>query len=143
MAMINLTQQMRDLIDPALAKGTPCLVATATKDGVPNIGYKGSVMVFDNESLAYWERTLQGTQHNIEENPSVMILFRDPATRAAWRFVGKATVHKDGPLRDQVMARTVPAELDRDPERKGYAVIVKVDKVLPMSGQTPMQSRDD
>ncbi|MGH8070082.1 MAG: pyridoxamine 5'-phosphate oxidase family protein [Candidatus Entotheonellia bacterium] len=140
--MINLTQQMRDLIDPALAKGTPCLVATVSKDGLPNIGYKGSVMVFDDESLAYWERTLQGTLQNVEENPNVMILFRDPASRAAWRFVGKATVHKGGQLRDQVMARTVPAELDRDPERKGYAVIVKVDKVLPVTGQTPMQSRD-
>jgi predicted pyridoxine 5'-phosphate oxidase superfamily flavin-nucleotide-binding protein len=141
--MISLTQQMRDLIDPALAKGTPCLVATASKDGLPNIGYKGSVMVFDDDSLAYWERTHQGTQQNVEDNPNVMILFRDPATRAAWRFVGKATVHKAGPLRDQVMARTVQAELDRDPERKGYAVIVKVDKVLPLTGQTPMQSRDN
>jgi predicted pyridoxine 5'-phosphate oxidase superfamily flavin-nucleotide-binding protein len=141
--MIQLTQQMRELIDPALAKGTPCLVATASKDGVPNIGYKGSVMVFDDESLAYWERTHQGTLQNVEENPQVMILFRDPATRAAWRFAGRATIHKDGLLRDQVMARTVQAELDRDPERKGYAVVVKVDKVLPLSGQTPMQSRDN
>jgi predicted pyridoxine 5'-phosphate oxidase superfamily flavin-nucleotide-binding protein len=141
--MIQLTQQMRDLIDPALAKGNPCLVATVSKDGIPNIGYKGSVMVFDDESLAYWERTRQGTLQNVEENPNVMILFRDPAARAAWRFVGKATVYKEGPLRDQVMARTVQAELERDPERKGYAVIVKVDKVLPNSGQTPMQSRDD
>jgi predicted pyridoxine 5'-phosphate oxidase superfamily flavin-nucleotide-binding protein len=141
--MIQLTQQMRDLIDPALAKGTPCLVATVSKDGMPNIGYKGSVMVFDDESLAYWERTLQGTSQNVEENPNVMILFRDPATRAAWRFVGKATVHKTGALRDQVMARTVQAELDRDPERKGYAVIIKVDKIMPLTGQTPMQSRDN
>jgi predicted pyridoxine 5'-phosphate oxidase superfamily flavin-nucleotide-binding protein len=141
--MIQLTQQMRDLIDPALAKGTPCLVATVSKDGMPNIGYKGSVMVFDDESLAYWERTLQGTSQNVEENPNIMILFRDPATRAAWRFVGKATVHKTGALRDQVMARTVQAELDRDPERKGYAVIVKVDKIMPLTGQTPMQSRDN
>jgi hypothetical protein len=99
-------------------------------------------MVFDDESLAYWERTHQGTLQNVQENPNVMILFRDPATRAAWRFVGKATIHKEGQIRDQVMARTVQAELDRDPERKGYAVIVKVDKVLPVTGQTPMQSRD-
>jgi predicted pyridoxine 5'-phosphate oxidase superfamily flavin-nucleotide-binding protein len=141
--MIQLTQQMRDLIDPALAKGTPCLVATASKDGIPNIGYKGSVMVFDDDSLAYWERTYQGTLHNVEENPNVMILFRDPATRAAWRFLGKGTVHKTGALRDQVMNRTVQAELDRDPERKGFAVIVKVDKVLPLGGQTPMQTRDN
>jgi predicted pyridoxine 5'-phosphate oxidase superfamily flavin-nucleotide-binding protein len=140
--MIKLTDQMREEIDPALAKGVPCVVATVSKDGIPNVGYKGSVMVFDDESLAYWERTLQGSLANIGDNSNVMILFRNPTTRAAWRFVGKATLHKEGPLREQVMARTVPAELERDPERKGYAVIVKVDKVLPMSGQKPMQSRD-
>ena len=140
--MIKLTDQMRELINPALEKGTPCLVATVSADGTPNVGYKGSVMVFDDESLAYWERTRQGTLSNVEKNPNVMVLFRDPATRAAWRFVGKATIHKDGSLREQVMAQTVKAELDRDPERKGYAVIVKVDKVLGITGQTSMQSRD-
>ena len=140
--MITLTQQMRELIDPALERGTPCLVATASKDGFPNVGYKGSVMVFDDASLAFWERTLQGTLDNIAENPHVMVLFRDPASRAAWRFLGQATIYKEGPLREQVMARTVPAELERDPEHKGYAVIIRVEKVLPLSGQRPMQTRD-
>jgi predicted pyridoxine 5'-phosphate oxidase superfamily flavin-nucleotide-binding protein len=140
--MIKLTEQMRELINPALERGTPCLVATASKDGIPNVGYKGSIMVFDDESLAYWERTLQGTVENLQENPNVMVLFRDPATRAAWRFLGNATLYKEGPLREQVMARTVQAELDRDPERKGYAVVIKVEKVLPLGGQKPMQTRD-
>ena len=140
--MIQLTSQMREEIDPALANGCPCLVATVSQDGVPNVGYKGSVMVFDDDSLAYWERTLQGSMANVGHNPNVMILFRNPKTRAAWRFVGKATVHTSGAVREQVMGRTVPAELERDPDRKGAAVVVKVDKVLPLGGQTPMQSRD-
>jgi uncharacterized protein len=141
--MIKLTDQMRQEIDTALAKGCPCVVATVSADGVPNVGYKGSVMVFDDTSLAYWERTHQGTLANVEVNPNVMVLFRNPSTRAAWRFVGQATVYKEGAQREQVMARTVPAELDRDPERKGYAVIIAVEKVLPLGGQTPMQSRDN
>ena len=140
--MIKLTDQMRQEIDTALAQGCPCVVATVSADGVPNVGYKGSVMVFDDTSLAYWERTHQGTLANVEVNPNVMVLFRNPSTRAAWRFVGQATVYKEGAQREQVMARTVPAELDRDPERKGYAVIIAVEKVLPLGGQTPMQSRD-
>lgn len=140
--MIKLTDQMRKEIDTALEQGCPCLIATISEDGLPNIGYKGSMMVFDDTSLAYWERTLQGTLANIEANPNVMVLFRNPTTRAAWRFLGKATLHKEGAAREQVMARTVPAELERDPDRKGYGVIIVVDKVLPLSGQTPMQSRD-
>ncbi len=140
--VIKLTDQMRKEIDPALEQGCPCIVGTVSKDGLPNVGYKGSVMVFDDTSLAYWERTLQGALANVEANPNVMVLFRNPTSRAAWRFLGTATVHKEGALREEVMARTVPAELERDPEGKGYAVIIAVNKVLPLSGQTPMQSRD-
>src|ERR1041384_1711000 len=58
--MIKLVDQMRELIDNALANGSPCILATASSDGEPDIGYKGSMMVFDNESLAYWERTKRG-----------------------------------------------------------------------------------
>ena len=50
--MINLTDEMRKMIDPALANGAPCILATVSGTGEPDIGYKGSMMVFDNESLA-------------------------------------------------------------------------------------------
>jgi hypothetical protein len=49
-------------------------------------------------------------------------------------------VHEEGALRDQVMARTVKDELDKDPERKGAAVIIRLDKVTNMAGQV-LQSR--
>jgi hypothetical protein len=38
------------------------------------------------------------------------------------------------------MARTVPAELATNPERKGAAVVIKLDKVTNMGGQV-LQSR--
>jgi hypothetical protein len=38
------------------------------------------------------------------------------------------------------MARTVKDELDKDPERKGAAVIIRLDKVTNMAGQV-LQSR--
>jgi hypothetical protein len=38
------------------------------------------------------------------------------------------------------MARTVPAELEKDPERKGAAVLIKLDKITNMGGQA-LQSR--
>jgi hypothetical protein len=76
----------------------------------------------------------------VQENPNVVVLFRDPKSRVNWRFHGKATVHETGPVREQVMARTVPAELEKDPERKGAAVIIKIDKVTNLGGQI-LQSR--
>ena len=133
--MISISDQMKELIDNALANGSPCILATVSADGEPDIGYKGSMMVFDNESLAYWERTKRVHMKNVKENPRVIVLFRDATTKAAWRFHGTATLHESGPIRDQVMARTVKDELDKDPERKGAAVVIRLDKITNMGGQ--------
>jgi len=138
--MIKLTDEMRNMVNPALANGCPCILATASAAGEPDIGYKGSMMIFDDESLAYWERTKRQHLKNLGENPKVVVLFRDAKTKAAFRFHGTATVLDDGPVREQVMARTVPAELEKDPERKGAAVVIKLDKVTNMGGQV-LQSR--
>jgi general stress protein 26 len=133
--MISISDQMKELIDNALANGSPCILATVSADGEPDIGYKGSMMVFDNESLAYWERTRRVHLKNVKENPRVVVLFRDAKTKAAWRFHGTATLHESGPIREQVMARTVKDELDKDPERKGAAVVIRLDKITNMGGQ--------
>ena len=133
--MISISDQMKDLIDNALANGSPCILATVSADGEPDIGYKGSMMVFDNDSLAYWERTKRVHMKNVKENPHVVVLFRDAKTKAAWRFHGTATLLESGPIRDQVMARTVKDELDKDPERKGAAVVIRLDKITNMGGQ--------
>lgn len=138
--MIELTDQMSELVNNALANGCPCILATASSGGEPDIGYKGSMMVFDKESLAYWERTRRQHLKNVSENPKVVVLFRDAKTRVNFRFHGTATVHQDGSLRDRVMARVVKDELDKDPERKGAAVVIRVDKVTNLGGQV-LQTR--
>lgn len=138
--MISIVDPMKELVDNALANGCPCILATVSADGEPDIGYKGSMMVFDGDSLAYWERTKRVHLKNVKENPKVIVLFRDTKSKAAWRFHGTATLHEDGPVRDQVMARTVKEELDKDPERKGAAVVIRLDKITNMGGQA-LQSR--
>ena len=138
--MIAIIDQMKELVNNALANGSPCILATVSGSGEPDIGYKGSMMVFDDQSLAYWERTRRQHLQNVKENPKVIVLFRDTKTRAAWRFHGTATVHEDGPVREQVMARTVKEELEKDPERKGAAVVIQLNKITNMGGQV-LQSR--
>jgi len=53
--MITMAEEMRDLIDIAVANGTPCILATATKTGEPHMSFRGSMMVLDDASLAYWD----------------------------------------------------------------------------------------
>ena len=135
--MINLTAEMVSRLDSALADGYSCLVGTASKDGEPQISPKGSVMAFDRATLAYWERAKRSALDNVAENPQVVVDYA--ADRVRWRFHGKATVHEDGPIRQEVMDRCVQAELDRDPERLGVAVLIKIDKITELSGEVLQQ----
>ncbi len=139
--MIDLTDEMKELFYSALGDGMVCLVGTSSKDGWPQISPKGSVMVYDQETLAYWERSRRSAMENVGENPKVVIYYNNPDTRTRWRFYGTATIHESGAIRDDVMSKTVQAELDRDPERQGVAVLVKIDTVGELSGNI-LQQRD-
>ena len=139
--MIHLTDDMKELLYTALSDGFTCLVGTASKDGWPQISPKGSVMVYDTDTLAYWERSKRSAMDNLAENPKVVIYYNNQSTRTRWRFYGTATIHESGPVRDDVMSKTIQAELDRDPELQGVAVLVKIDKVGELSGNI-LQQRD-
>ena len=141
LSLIDLTDEMKTALNNALADRVPCILATASADGKPGIGYRGSVMAYDGQNLAYWERTKRGGLDNVRTSPYVIVMYRNPETRQAWKFLGRATVHENGDVRDQIMARTVQAELDRDPDGKGFGVMVELDRVETMAGEV-LQSRD-
>jgi len=127
--MIDLSE-MAEYVDRAHENGLTCLVATASADGRPNIAFKGSMMVWDRDHLAFWERAKGETLAHLRENPRIAVVYRNKAAGKAWRFYGVTEVHESDPLREQVMTRTIPDELERDPERKGVAVLIRVDRVL-------------
>ena len=139
--MIKLTDEMRELLDTALADGYSCVVGTASKDGWPQISPKGSVMVYDDETLAYWERAKRSGLANLLENPKIVVYYSNHDKRIRWRFYGEARIEESGAIRDDVMSKTVQAELDRDPERLGVAVMIRVDQVGELSGNV-LQQRD-
>ena len=144
--MIKLTEQMRELLRTASSDGTPCIVGTASKDGRPQVSPKGSVAVLDDEHLCFWERSLRSSYTQIGENPAVVVYYRNaartqqiPYPGAAMRFHGTARIVQDGPQRDRAWELTPPEEKQRDPERKGCAVIVRVDLVEELSGKAIMK----
>jgi hypothetical protein len=110
--VINLNDEMRQLIDRNRADGLSCLLGAASADGRPQISIKGSVLVFDRETLAYWERAKRSALDNIVQNPQVVIFYRNPEQRVNRRFHGTATVYETGAIRANVMSRTVKDEID-------------------------------
>ena len=136
--MIQLTGEMREAFPKALAEGHPSIVATVSAAGVSDVAFKGSLMVFDDEHLAYCERSLGTTLSNLRENPAIAVFYWNFATRTMWKFIGTAEVHGEGAMRDEIMGRTIEAELQRDPERKGIGVLIRVERVLER-GQVVME----
>lgn len=136
--MVDVSQYA-EAVNGALAEGSPCSVVTVDEQGRPNIGLKGSVMVFDAQHLAYWERSHARTEANLRARPHVAVQYANLSKRQYVRFFGQAEVHESGPVREQIMARVIAPELNRDPERRGFGILIRVESVVDPFRPAPTQ----
>jgi len=125
---IDLTS-FAEAINGSRDEGTPCVVATNGPDGIPDIGMKGSMMVFDQDHLAYWERTRGQHYANVQERSGIAVLYLSFQRGMMLRAFGHAEVHESGPIREQILSRVVESELQMDPERQGIGVLIRVDRL--------------
>jgi hypothetical protein len=138
--MIKLTDEMKERIASAFKEKKTCVWVTSSKNGAPDISFRGSTFAYDDEHLAFWDRSRGLSTLYMEENPQVCMLYFEPGS-GGWRFYGHATIFKDGDMRQKIMARTIKDELDKDPERKGYGVLIRIDKIRRHSGDAVVQER--
>ena len=123
---LDLTQ-FADAVDNAYRNQSPMVIAT-TSAGSPDLALKGSFMVWDRDHLAYWERGMNETLAGIRDGGKVAVLLR-PVGASAVRFFGQATLVEDAAQREAIWERVIPEEQGRDPEKKGYAVLIRVDRI--------------
>jgi uncharacterized protein len=143
-AMSAIPKNLQPHINAAFPDNV-CLVATVLPDGYAQVTPRGSTMVFDDDHLALWERGRGSTNANLADGTKVTVYFRNPKLRADGvlpkggiaRFYGTARLHKSGPAYEQVWTRLVQPEKDRDPEKRGFAVLIKVERAEELDG-TPL-----
>ena len=139
MAVIPKTLQPH--IDTAFPEHV-CLVGSVLPNGFAQVSPRGSTMVFDDAHLALWERGKGSTSDNLADGSKLTIYFRKPQLRADGvlpkggiaRFYGTAQVVRSGPAYEQVWRKLVQPEKDRDPDKKGYAVLIKVERAEDLEG---------
>jgi hypothetical protein len=120
-----------------------CLVATVLPNGFAQVTPRGSTMVYDDDHLALWERGKGSTTGNLRDKTKVTVFFRKPQLRESGllpkggiaRFYGEAQIQKSGPAYEEVWRRLVQPEKDRDPDKKGFAVLIKVERAEDLDGQ--------
>jgi hypothetical protein len=139
--LTKIPKVLHEHIDTAFPANV-CLVGTVLPNGFAQVTPRGSTMVYDENHLALWERGKGSTNVNLKDGTKVTVFFRKSQLREAGtlpkggvaRFYGTAKIHKSGPAYDQVWAKLVQPEKDRDPQKKGFAVLIAVERAEDLDG---------
>lgn len=113
----EITEHMAQVLEEQLA-----FIATTSPEGLPNVGPKGSIGVYDNSALVFDETTGGQTFDNIREGSKVMIAVVDRAWKNGYRFTGTAEVLDAG----EIFESRVKARQDRDKPAQICSVLVHV-----------------
>ncbi|MEE4451320.1 pyridoxamine 5'-phosphate oxidase family protein [Novosphingobium resinovorum] len=107
--------------------------ATVSKDGLPDIGPKRSLRVYDDTTLIYNENTGGQTLQNILDGSNMAIAVIDREALDGYRFVGKPEVFSEGAPFDNAVAFAETAGM-KTPK---YAVLIHVQDIYTLrSGPT-------
>jgi hypothetical protein len=143
--MTTIPKVLQDHINNAFPNDV-CLVGTVLPNGFAQVTPRGSTLVFDDGHFSLWERGKGSTADNLADGTKVTIYFRKPQLRADGilpkggiaRFYGTAKLHKSGPIYEEVWKRLIQPEKDRDPDKKGFAVLIEVERAEELDG-TPLK----
>ncbi len=135
-----ISEKVRNLINNAWVDGYPCLVATTGPSG-PNISVKGSLLVFDDEHLAYWERTKKGALENLGHDKRVAVIYanfkaqHDGVLDSGFlRLWGTAELHETGPMREVIFNKLTKREQEHKGADKGIGVLIKIERASDLRG---------
>ena len=138
------SDKLTALIRNAWDDGYPCLLATTGPNG-PNISPKGSMLVLDDQHLAYWERSKKAALDNLAHDRRVVVMYsnfkaqRDGVLESGFlRFWGTADLHDSGPVRDAIFARLTKREQEHVGADTGIGVLVRITKAADVRGKPIM-----
>jgi hypothetical protein len=128
-----------EAVDNARADNNTGLVATSN-GGWPDLSLRGSLMVWDKDHIAWWERGKRETYAGLEANPKAAVFVRNPTRdKRTLRFYGEARLVTDPAERERVWERVGQLEKDQDAQKQGIAVVMRVDRVR--AGPADLQRR--
>lgn len=120
-----------------------CTIGTVLPDGFAQITPRGSVQVYDDDHISLWERGRGSTTANLEVGTKVTIYYQNfdlmgsvlPIAGVARLYGAVEAIHKSGPVYDKVWERLIQPEKDRDPDKGGFAVLIKIERAEDLLNQ--------
>ncbi|RNJ75709.1 MAG: pyridoxamine 5'-phosphate oxidase family protein [Nitrosopumilus sp. H13] len=104
-------------------------VATVSENGRPNISPKGTIIPYDDETLAFADIRSPDTVRNIRANPHIEINIVDPLIRRGYMFQGMARI-ADRDAHDSLVSRYKKAGIKSEIKS---TILVRVTKVSPVT----------
>ena len=96
-----MSARMPDEIRPIMENGVPVIVATCSKDGIPNVSIVSEVYYVDPTTIALSFQFFSKTIKNVRENPHASIMLNDIAGGRRWHLrVEYDHSETDGPIFD-------------------------------------------
>lgn len=120
---------LRGVVNGALANGTPICLAYVDEQGRPVQSLRGSTQVYSDHQLCIWLRNPEGgIARALQSNPALSLLYRDSKTRTTLIFQGRGRIESDPAVRERVFALAPEVEQNHDPERRGLALIIEIER---------------
>jgi uncharacterized protein len=140
--MATIPKSLHEPINSAFPANV-CLLATVLPNGFAQVSPRGSVMVYDDEHLGLWERGKGSVNSSLTDGTKATVFLRNAALRESGllpkggiaRFYGTAQIHKSGPVYEEIWKRLIQPEKDRDPQKKGFGVLIKVERTEDLDGK--------
>jgi hypothetical protein len=140
--MAIIPKSLQPYIDSAFPEHV-CLIGSVLPTGFAQITPRGSTQVYDGSHISLWERGRGTTTASFHDGSNVTVYFANMALKdkgllplgGIARFYGTVTVHKSGPVYEKVWERLIEPEKKWDPEKKGWAVLIKVERAEDLFGQ--------
>ena len=107
-----------------------CFAATVSPDGRPNLSPKGTIRVWDEAHVFFCDIASPNTRSNLERNPWIELNIVDPLSRRGYRFLGKATLHRDDDVYRQANQRIFAEEGALYPVHA--VILIRVEQALPL-----------
>jgi hypothetical protein len=137
-----ISETIKGLVNNAWVDGYVCMLATAGKDG-PNISPKGSMLVFDDRHLAYWERSKKKALENLGADRRVVVMYsnfkaqREGVLESGFlRFWGTAELHEHGTVHDAIFARLTKREQEHVGADTGIGILIRIERAADIHGKS-------
>ena len=100
-------------------------------DGWPHLSHRGSTQVFGPQQLAIWVRKRdEGLAKAMEVRPQVTLFYVDMSVPQLYTFYGRGQVSTDEDVDNRVYENTPEGEQSKDPERRGVALIIEIERIV-------------